>query len=80
MTSAFVQLVNTTNPRFTYMIDWKGQLHYKLNCSAYFDTITGYLYTSTVQQIDITDSTITLTTLNSVYTFSIITEEETRRL
>lgn len=80
MNHLFVQLVNTTNPNFTYMIGWKGQLSYKLDCSAYLDTLTGYLYTSIVRQIDITDSTITLTTMNSVYSFFIITEEEARRL
>lgn len=81
MTHLFVQLDSTTNAKFKYMEGWKGMLTYfPEHIPAYFDSLKGNLRTSNVQQIDVSGTKLILTTLNSVYTFSIITEDEARRL
>lgn len=70
------KLINSTNAKFTYMINKTGQLHFKKTYSAnffYIDNLQeGYLVTSVVKAIELKDNVLYLNTLNSVYAFEII--------
>ena len=80
MQHLFAQLISTTNSRFKYMEGWKGRLGYKIGYSAPFYSLRGDLYTSNVQTVVEVDDTLVLNTLNSIYTFKRITQEEALQL
>ena len=62
-------LVSTTNTQLKRHEGLKGILNMRVNGSAYIENPFEYLYTSTVQEIDIEKDIITMRTMNSIYVF-----------
>jgi hypothetical protein len=72
-----VKLLNTTNPKFEYVIGLKGEL---VGCaegrSPMFLYLQGlrekYIQTSVVMSMSLSEQIVTFNTINSVYTFEIL--------
>jgi hypothetical protein len=72
-----VKLLNTTNPKFEYVIGLKGEL---VGCaegrSPMFLYLQGlrekYIQTSVVMSMSLIGQEVTINTMNSVYTFEIL--------